>query len=94
MKDDIKEILDILKKCYNLKDEYFGNYISLYQLGLLLDCITNLQEENKELKIFICNYKDRLTHILENGSKTYIRENLKIVINYMKDYLNDVLKGE
>lgn len=49
MKDEIKEILDILKKCYDLKDENFDNYISLYQLGLLLDYITNLQKENERL---------------------------------------------
>ena len=48
--DEIKEILEILKKCYDLKDENFDNYISLYQLGLLLDYITNLQQENSNLK--------------------------------------------
>ncbi len=50
MKDKIKEILEILKKCYDLKDENFDNYITLYQLGTLLDYITNLQQENKGLK--------------------------------------------
>ena len=50
MNEEIKEILDILKKCYDLKDEHFDNYISLYQLGLLLDYIINLQQENEELK--------------------------------------------
>ena len=45
MEEEIKEILEILKKCYDLKDENFDNYISLYQLGVLLDYIINLQEE-------------------------------------------------
>ena len=49
MNDEIKEILEILKKCYDLKDENFDNYISLYQLGLLLDYITNLQQEIEKL---------------------------------------------
>ena len=50
MNNEIKEILDIMKKCYDLKDENFDNYITLYQLGLLLDYITNLQQENEYLK--------------------------------------------
>ena len=50
MNNEIKEILDIMKKCYDLKDENFDNYITLYQLGLLLDYITNLQQENGRLK--------------------------------------------
>ena len=49
MNDEIKEILDIMKKCYDLKDENFDNYITLYQLGLLSDYIINLQQANDKL---------------------------------------------
>ena len=50
MSDEIKEILEILGECNNSKYEYFGEYISLYQLGLLLDYIYNLQEEKEDYK--------------------------------------------
>lgn len=43
MKDEIKEILKILKKCE------FGACITKHNSRVLLDYITNLQEENERL---------------------------------------------
>lgn len=56
--------------------------------------IERLKEENQDLKEFISDYSLRLTHILKEGSKKYIRENLQIVINYMTDYLLKILKED
>ena len=44
MNNEIKEILKILKKCE------FGACITKHNSRVLLDYITNLQEENKKLK--------------------------------------------
>ena len=48
MKDEIKEILDILQKCKDYDDEVY--LIKQHGATLLLDYITNLQEENVVLK--------------------------------------------
>ena len=69
MKDEIKEILDILKKCYDLKDENFDNYITLYQLGLLLDYITNLQQENERLKENNQNMQEEMARVWEENER-------------------------
>lgn len=50
-----------------------------------------MKQDVKDLLIFISNYRDRLNHILEDGDKRYIRENLRIVINYMDEYLKEIL---
>ena len=60
MKDGIKEILE------NLKNKSFGEYeleyvddvISRKDIKLLLDYITNLQEENKRLKELCDKYEE------------------------------------
>lgn len=79
MKDETKEI-NLNEMLFN-RDERLLNYIY------------NLKKENHELKIYICNYRDRLENMLENGSKTYIRENVKNIIRYMDNYVKDIFKG-
>lgn len=56
MNNEIKETLDILKKCYDLKDENFDNYITLYQLGVLLDYITQLTNNWNKLEEWLLNH--------------------------------------
>ena len=43
-----------------------------------------LDNENHNLYAFIHNFIERLEHIRDNGSKKYIKENLDLVIKYMK----------
>ena len=71
MNEEIKEILKILKKCYDLKDENFDNCISLYQLGLLLDYIINLEKEN-EAKEKVIKKQDYVINELEKWLKGLI----------------------
>ena len=88
MNNEIKEILDnpkILMLSY-------GNYISLDDYVKLKDCITNLQEENHNLYKFISEFLGRLEHIKYNGSKTYIKENLELVIEYMNKEFKEYYK--
>ena len=56
MKDEIKEILDILQKCKDYDDEVY--LIKQHGATLLLDYITNLQEENEKNKEYSEFYKD------------------------------------
>jgi hypothetical protein len=49
MNDEIKEILDILQNCKDYDDEVF--LIKQHSATLLLDYITNLQNENERLKV-------------------------------------------
>ena len=52
MKDEIKEILKILKKCEN------GACITKHNSIILLDYITNLQEENEHLRTQVNTYEN------------------------------------
>ena len=51
MKDEIKEILDNVKKCCDIMED--NNFVVYQKQDILklLDYITNLQEENERLKI-------------------------------------------
>ena len=85
MNKEIKEILEILKKCYDLKDENFDNYISLYQLGLLLDYIINLQK--------LCNkYEEEHNTTFQEWQKE-IQANKK-AIEYIKERYDYILKSD
>lgn len=81
MNKEIKEILDILKKCFDLKDENFDNYISLYQLSLLLSYITNLQQENERLK-------DLKGHYLKYRSSDESQKEVYEILELPKDSKN------
>ena len=86
MKDEIKEILDKLREQYNTDSKLgkeianeFGKYqLNYKELTLLLDYITNLQEENKVLL-----EKYSTIQILYNSSKL---KNEK-AIEYMNNYI-------
>ncbi len=81
MKNEIKEILEALKP----QDEEFTKagikeyplYLSRKQQDLLLDYITNLQEENEELKNTI--------DFIDSKYKNTIKYNEKL-IEYNQDY--------
>lgn len=83
MKDDIKEILDKLKD-----DKQMCSYcyyrIFIDDRDKLLDYITNLQEENKELKLELSGYREA---ILRNdellGLQNYKSRNEKAI-----EYIN------
>lgn len=80
MSDEIKEILDILKNCKDYDDEVF--LIKQHSATLLLDYITNLQEENKELKKKITfNEKSRrkMQQSLMEQIETYKSRNEKAI---------------
>lgn len=60
----------------------------LFNLESYLDLqdkkIEQLNIENEKLYSFIYNFIERLEHMRDNGSKKYIKENLDLVIEYMK----------
>lgn len=57
MQEEIKEILDYLRKY--IDNEETGEVIeSKHTMNLLLDCITNLQEENERLKELCDKYEE------------------------------------
>lgn len=108
MKDEIKEILEALKP----QDEEFTKagikeyplYLSRKQQDLLLDYITNLQEENERLKENNKKKKSRCTernHRIRTKERILERRNKKIskleqqldkyknVINKIKEYVKE-----
>lgn len=95
---DTKEhLLELFNYITNLQEELELERIknkSLLNTTYGMKINANLQKElkldSRDLLIFISNYIDRINHILENGDKRYLRENLTIVINYMNEYLNEI----
>ncbi len=79
MSERIKEILDELKNEDNYIEDYGFRYkrIALDDIWYLLDYITNLQEENKEIKNTI--------DFIDNKYKNTINYNEKL-IEYNQDY--------
>lgn len=51
-----------------------------------------LNNENHNLYAFIYEFIRRLEHIRDNGSKTYIKENLDLVIKYMNEEFKEYYK--
>ena len=95
MKDEIKEILEALKLHNDIVKEY-PLTLSIEEQKILLDYITNLQEENKRLKEIIEN----LTTMTVNGDRTQIKNTAQYkldiyksrnekAIEYIKSYKND-----
>jgi len=75
MNKEIKEILKILKKCE------FGACITKHNSRVLLDYITNLEQENERLK-----KKCYLAHKM-------IYDNYGVLDKYQIDMLDDILTG-
>ena len=83
MKDEIKEILDNIKKCCDItKDQSFTVY-QRQDILKLLDYITNLQEENEELKDYL--------KIMEKGKDNNLNRFLdyKSRIDKAIEYINE-----
>ena len=101
MNEEIKEILNNIKNKY--KDYYVQDIVSGDDLKLLLDYITNLQQENESLKEVQCtflgtgckkqlkDYKSRTDKAIE-----FIKEKRKVFEWYDTDlfYLESLLKGD
>ena len=87
MKDEIKEILDILQKCKDYDDEVY--LIKQHGATLLLDYITNLQEENEKNKEYSEFYKDMSDKWKElSGVFKKSCEDYKVRIDKAIEYIN------
>lgn len=91
MKDEIKEILDYLKSKYDIVDELGNDYkkVKFKDCKLLLDYITNLQEE-KDDAIQCLKYYEK-THFIKpaiNNTKL----TMELANAYMKDINNSQTK--
>lgn len=84
MKDEINEILEWLsdKDIYLEDNGYLYKRISLGETNLLLDYITNLQDENNHLK----QNKERTLEYIENNR---IREKCIVDVNTLEGLLNE-----
>ena len=103
MNNEIKEILDTLKEEIDLKPLWYSERI------ILLDYITNLQEENKELNLELKGYRqailnddnlmglklkiEKAINYIEIG-KTFDNENIRKTIDKIQKDLLDILKGD
>ena len=92
MKDEIKEILE-KPNVYSFNDEcylYFGDY------NKLKDYITNLQEENEEIKV----ENEKLTQLWLNSQEKrrkaieYLEQPYRDNFDYSKAELLNILQGE
>lgn len=108
-KDEIKEILDKLKKlCYDdYCLEFSVDYIERKEEKLLLDYITNLQEENKILKENAEHndkvvdkakwnemiYKSRNEKAIEYMNNTFDITSIKEFYEHL-DNIENILQGE
>ena len=95
MKDEIKEIeLDHFNSIKELKqnvetwikedDMYWERWFSLYDLKLLLDYITNLQEELKYQKQAEQEYNEKHTKLMKKYKE--LQERKDKAIEYIKQY--------
>ena len=87
MKDEIKEILDFLKDKDDYIEEYCYEYkrISLEDTKILIDYITNLQEENEELK------KNQRYHKKFGNDYIFeLQERIEKAIDYIKINICDI----
>ena len=83
MTEEIKEILDNL---YRYKDEDYMKYqpediLTIEDVWLLLDYITNLQEENKELLLELSGYRQA---ILNDDKLMNLKSRIDKAIEYIK----------
>jgi hypothetical protein len=95
MKNDIKEILDILQKCEDYDDEVY--LIKQYGATLLLDYITNLQEENEmyaQLKDEYEDIIDKATEYVNNTIFWGMYENIPMIDTKYGEDLSNILQGE
>lgn len=77
MSDEIKEILEILKKCE------FGACITKHDSRVLLYYITNLQKENKHLKSELECYENGLYFSSEvDKLQEKINKAIDVLLNY------------
>ena len=94
MTNEIKEILDKLKN--HIEHIHFAN-LTNYELRLLLDYITNLQEENERLNRRI-QIKDAWAGLLIDIGYDYDgynkAENLKSLIDELIDYADKIQKED
>lgn len=86
MNDEIKEIRDYIA-CPQLGDDYYGEWGALrldqrLKIKSLLDCITNLQEENERL-----NDELKRLHNLLNSQAYQDLDNYKSRIEKAIDYI-------
>ena len=67
MKDEIKEILDNVKKCCDIMED--NNFVVYQKQDILklLDYITNLQEENERLKIENKVLKEQMVAMVQSN---------------------------
>lgn len=84
MKNEIKEILDEMKFMQEKKVKFYS--LDIYQSKLLLDCITNLQEENKRL--------NKNQRYCKKGvfSLEYDKETLSDMIDEYKSRINKAIE--
>ena len=89
MNNDIKEILDYMKiKQYISETNINFGYktLSAGQVELLLDYITNLQEENDTLKLELSGYREA---ILRDDKLLSLQQRIDKAIEYISE--NDLL---
>lgn len=80
MSNEIKEILDEMKFMQERKVKFYS--LDIYQSKLLLDCITNLQEENKELMLELSGYRQA---ILNDDNLMGLKSRNDKAIEYIKE---------
>lgn len=90
MNNDIKEILDNLKYCkeHDKENNYYPeDILTREDVWLLLDCITNLQEENKKKEELIKKYDFELKH--KTKQYEFLRHNESEELKKYKRYVDE-----
>ena len=95
MTEEIKEILENIKKQNEWKGvEYFRTPLSNEDADKLLNCITNLQQENERLKEENKSYQEYPFIIIEKNGvicrKNQEIERLNNIINELEKYLENM----
>jgi hypothetical protein len=99
MKEEIKDILDRLFVYRNENNEMKyqpEDILTIEDVWLLLDCITNLQQENEELKV----ENEKLTQLwLSSQEKRrkaikYLKQPYRDNFDYSKSELMEILGGD
>jgi chromosome segregation ATPase len=85
MKDEIKEILDNIKKCCEITKEQNFVVYQRQDIEKLLDYITNLQEENNNLKEDFKRHIDRINELTKRSDNLQ-EENERLKRLAEKDY--------
>lgn len=79
----IKDYNDFYKELLNQSED---------NIKQLIKKLEQLNNENHNLYLFIYDFILRLKHIRDNESKTYIKENLDLVIKYMDKEFKEYYK--